>query len=240
MRLLVTRPADQAEQTAQKLRTLGHLPIVAPVLEIAPTGAPLPQGGFDLVLATSAQALARVALTAELLGLPLACVGEKTAGAARTAGFSVLYAAPDAEALADFLRMGGVAKSALYLAGHERRASLEDTLRAAGWRIEIVETYAAQAVQAWPADLRAALDAGEIDGVLHYSPRSAALALALIGREPARRLRHFCISSAVAAVCRDWAPESAVFAAFHPDEEALITLLGAEGPPCADLSRPRR
>ena len=77
MRLLVTRPADQAEQTAQKLRALGHLPIVAPVLEIAPTGAPLPQGGFDLVLATSAQALATVPLTAELLALPLACVGEK-------------------------------------------------------------------------------------------------------------------------------------------------------------------
>jgi uroporphyrinogen-III synthase len=228
MRLLVTRPADQAEQTAQKLRALGHLPIIAPVLEVAPTGAPLPQGGFDLVLATSAQALAGVPPMAELLALPVACVGEKTANAARTAGFSVLHAAPDAEALADVLQTDKIAKSALYLAGRERRDYLEKVLRAAGWRIEIVETYAAQAVQDWPEDLHAALDAGEIDGVLHYSARSAALALALIGREPAQRLRHFCLSPAIAAVCRDWAPDAGVFAAFHPDEEALITLLRAE------------
>ena len=96
MRLLVTRPADQAEQTAQKLRALGHWPIVAPVLEVAPTGAPLPEGAFDIVLATSVQALAGFSPTSEHLALPLACVGEKTANAARTAGFSVLHAAPDA------------------------------------------------------------------------------------------------------------------------------------------------
>ena len=116
------------------------------------------------------------------------------------------------------------------LAGRERRPILEESLRVTGWRVEVVETYAARAVRAWPEDLRAALDAGEIDGVLHYSPRSAALALALIGREPARRLQHFCISSAVAAVCRDWAPDAGVFAASHPDEEGLITLLRAEDP----------
>ena len=236
MRLLVTRPADQADQTARNLRALGHLPIVAPVLEIAPTGAPLPQGGFDLVLATSAQALVRVPLTAELLALPFACVGEKTAIAARTAGFSVLNAAPDAEALAVFLQMGP-AKSALYLAGHERRATLEESLRAAGWRVEIVETYAARAVQAWPDGVRAALDAGEIKGVLHYSPRSAALALALIGGESARRLHHFCLSPTIAAVCRERAPDAEVFTASQPDEEALMTLLHAEDPRPGDEKR---
>jgi uroporphyrinogen-III synthase len=231
MRLLVTRPADQAEQTAQKLLALGHLPVVAPVLEIAPTGAPLPQGGFDIVLATSAQALAGVPPGAKLMALPFACVGEKTASAARSVGFSVLHAAPDAEALAGLLQTGKkTAKSALYLAGRERRPTLEESLRAGGWRVEVVETYAARAISAWPENIHAALDAGEIDGVLHYSPRSAALALALIGREPARRLRHFCISSAVAAVCRDWAPDAGVFAASHPDEEGLITLLSVEDP----------
>jgi len=230
MRLLVTRPADQAERTAQDLRALGCLPIVAPVLEIVPTGAPLPQGAFDLVLATSAQAFAGVKPTAELVALPFACVGEKTAAAGRGAGFSLAHAAPDVEALADFLRTGKAAKSALYLAGRERRSTLEETLRAAGWRVEIVETYAALPVQAWPEDILAALDAGEIDGVLHYSPRSAALALALIGREHAHRLRHFCLSPAIAAVCRDWAPDERVFAASQPDEEALITLLRAQDP----------
>ncbi len=230
MRLLVTRPADQAEQTAQKLRALGHLPVVAPVLEVAQTGAALPPGPFDLLLATSVQALAGFPPRAKHLALPLACVGEKTANAARTAGFSVLHAAPDAEALAEVLRKEKSPMSALSLAGRERRATLEESLRAAGWRVEIVETYAARAVQTWPEAFVAALDAGEIGGVLHYSPRSAALALALIGRESARRLRHFCLSPAIAAVCRDWAPDAEIFVASQPDEEALITLLRAEDP----------
>ena len=81
MRLLVTRPADQAERTARKLRALGHAPVVAPVLDIAPTGATPPAGAYDFVLATSAQALAGVELPTALLALPFACVGEKTAAA---------------------------------------------------------------------------------------------------------------------------------------------------------------
>ena len=34
MRVLVTRPDDDAEETAAKLIALGHEPIVAPLLEI--------------------------------------------------------------------------------------------------------------------------------------------------------------------------------------------------------------
>jgi uroporphyrinogen-III synthase len=225
MRLLVTRPADQAERTAQKLRSLGHEPVVAPVLDVAPTGAKPPPGDYDFVLATSAQALAGAGLPPALLRLPFACVGEKTAAAARSAGFCVTHAAPDSDALAEFLLGEKHPTSALYLAGRERRADLEDKLRAVGWRVEIVETYAAEPVHSWPEHIFTALNAGTIDGVLHYSPRSADLALALIGRDAARGLRHFCLSPAIAAVCRDWAPQARVFSASRPDEEALMGLL---------------
>jgi uroporphyrinogen-III synthase len=231
VRLLVTRPADQAERTAQKLRALGHDPIVAPVMAIAPTGAEPLVDAYDLVLATSAQAFMNIVVPAALLARPFACVGDKTAAAARSAGFCVLSAvAPDSDALAEFLLREKSAKFALYLAGRERRADLEDKLRASGWRVDIVETYAALPVTSWPEDMRAALNAGGIDGVLHYSPRSAALALALMGADAARRLRHFCLSPAIAAVCRDWAPQERVLSASHPDEEALIALLRAQDP----------
>jgi uroporphyrinogen-III synthase len=226
MRLLVTRPADQAERTAQKLRALGHEPVVAPVLDIAPTGATPSSATYDVVLATSAQAFTGVALPTALLALPFACVGEKTAAAARSVGFCVLHAASDSGALAEFLLREGSPKSALYLAGRDRHADLEDKLRAAAWRVEIVETYAARPVGSWPDDIRAALNAGEIEGVLHYSPRSARLALTLMGRDAARRLGHFCLSPAVAAACRDWAPEERILSASRPDEEALMALLG--------------
>ena len=63
---------------------------------------------------------------------------------------------------------------------------LEERLRAAGWRLEIVETYDARAVAIWPEDVVAALRGGRIDAVLHYSPRSAGATLALIGGSAAR------------------------------------------------------
>lgn len=226
MRLLVTRPADQAARTAQRLRASGHDPVVAPVLEIAATGAVEPPGAYDIVLATSAQALAAVERGG--LSLTFACVGDKTAALAKSLGFTILHVSPEAETLADFLLASHAPGLALYLAGRERKPVLEKRLRAAGWQVEIVETYEARPVAAWPENVQSAIRNGQIDGVLHYSPRSATLALALIGRDQARRLRHFCLSPDIASVCAEWAPGQLIFAASQPDEEALIWLLRAQ------------
>jgi len=225
MRVLVTRPPDQAPQTAEKLVALGHQPFLAPVLEIVPTGAKPPGGAFDLLLATSAQAFLGLEPSSAIAALPLACVGAKTAEAGRKLGLSVPWVGADSEALAAMLLSEGDAKSALYLAGRERKGVLERLLRDNGWRVEIVETYEARPVTVWPENIRAALARNEIDAVLHYSPRSAALALVLAGRDSARRLRHFCLSAEIASVCRDWAPGEKIIASSQPDEESLMTLL---------------
>ncbi|WP_294540419.1 uroporphyrinogen-III synthase [uncultured Rhodoblastus sp.] len=224
MRVLVTRPPEQAAPTAQKLVALGHVPVLAPVLEIVATGARLPAGPFDLLLASSAQAFLGIA-PESAPGSPLACVGAKTAEAARRRGFEVQTVGADSEALATVLLAEGRPKSALYLAGRERKGLLERRLRENSWRVEIIETYEARPVPYWPENLRAALACGEIDAILHYSPRSAALALALMGREAAPRLRHFCLSAEIAALCGAWAPQQQIVAAFQPDEESLMALL---------------
>jgi uroporphyrinogen-III synthase len=225
MRLLVTRPSEQAARTAQKLMALGHQPLLAPVVEIAPTGAALPHKSFDLLLATSARSFLGLQPTHPLLKLPLACVGPKTAEAGQALGFSILCVGADSEALADLLLPENKAKSALYLAGSERKGILERRLGEKAWRVEIVETYAARPVAAWSETIQAALERGEIDAVLHYSPRSAALGLALMGRESARALLHFCLSPEIASICRDWAPAEHIAAASQPDEDSLMTLL---------------
>ncbi len=225
MRVLVTRPRDQAAQTAQKLVALGHQPFLAPVLEIVATGANSPDEAFDLLLASRAQAFLGLAPSSAIHGLPLACVGAKTADAGRKLGLSVPWVGADSEALAALLLAESEAKSALYLAGRERKGQLERLLRAKGWRVEIVETYEARPVTAWPETLLAALARKEIDAVLHYSPRSAALALELIGRDSSWSLRHLCLSAETASVCRGWAPGEKVIAASQPDEESLMTLL---------------
>jgi uroporphyrinogen-III synthase len=225
MRVLVTRPPEQAAATAQKLAALGHQPVLAPVLDVVATGTRLPDGPFDLLLATSAQAFLGIELSSALLETPLACVGAKTAHAGRRLGLEVQGVGSDSETLAGVLLGDGAAKSALYLAGRERKGLLERLLRERNWRVEIVETYEARPVPAWPEPISAALARGEIDAVVHYSPRSAALALALMGRDGAQRLRHFCLSAEIASLCRDWAPEERIVASSQPDEESLMTLL---------------
>jgi uroporphyrinogen-III synthase len=225
MRVLVTRPSDQAARTAKRLAALGHVAWIAPALEIFSTGATIPEGPFDLVLATSAQAFCGAAVPETLHGAAVACVGEKTARAARDAGFQVKLAAPRAEALADRLIAESRPGLALYLAGRERKPVLEDRLRAGGWRLTLVETYDARPAVRWPAEVVAALRGGRIDAVLHYSYHSAVAALALLG-DRAASLSHFCLSSDVAAACEGRAPAARIFTASHPDEEALLKLLG--------------
>jgi uroporphyrinogen-III synthase len=225
MRVLVTRPPEQAAPTAQKLAALGHRPVLAPVLEIGATGARPPEQGFDLLLATSAHAFLGFQPSGALRELPLACVGAKTAEAGRRLGFQVRDVGADSEALAALLLADGGAKSALYLAGRERKGLLERLLRQNNWRVDIIETYEARPVPSWPENIRAALAQSEIEAVLHYSPRSAALALALMGRDCAQHLRHFCLSTETAALCRDWAREERIFASSQPDEESLLSLL---------------
>ena len=103
---------------------------------------------------------------------------------------------------------------------------MKTDLARAGWRLDIVETYEARPLAHWPADVLAALNAGEIACALHYSPRSAALFLDLAGAA-AGQCRHICISSAAGA------PLARAGLSFHvsarPDEDSMFALLADAG-----------
>jgi uroporphyrinogen-III synthase len=229
-RVLVTRARDDAERTAEKLRGLGHQAILAPVTEIVAAGAAIPQETFDAVLATSARALRHASAdVATLADVPVFVVGEKTAAAARARGLHVEASAPDVAALIALLgERFASPRRLLYLAGRDRKPALEDFLRAGGHDARVIETYRAQAATALPGDALAALSRGEIDAVLHYSPRSAALFLDLTKeRVEASRittLAHLALSEDVARVLRA-AGCRHVRAAAAPDEQSLLETL---------------
>ena len=71
-----------------------------------------------------------------------------------------------------------------------------------GTAFTLVETYAAKAVPALPAEAASALRLGTIDAVLHYSPRSAETYVSLARRAgliaPALAPAQLCLSAAVA------------------------------------------
>ncbi|MEH3145605.1 MAG: uroporphyrinogen-III synthase [Methylobacterium frigidaeris] len=232
-RIWVARPRPAGERSAARLTTLGHAPLLAPVLDLAPGREPPPQGVFAGLILTSANAAGPLAASGLAPGAPVYCVGARTAAAARAAGLApVREAGGDAAALAALVAAElPPGTRLLHAAGRERKPEPEASLTAAGYRLAVWTAYAARALTELPEAVAAALGEGRLDAALHYSRRSAATALGLAraaGREAAfGRLVHACLSADVAAPLVAAGVPSHVVAA-RPDEDALLeTLLEA-------------
>jgi uroporphyrinogen-III synthase len=217
MHVLVTRPEPAAERTAEAL---------------------LARGAWSAVVITSANAPAAVAANparGALAKLPLFAVGERSAQAARAAGFAnVVSADGDVRDLVPLVRerMAGAKAPLLYLAGEERAADLVGELAAHGIAAEMRIVYRA-AIRPFPDALIAALESGDVQAVLHFSRRSAENYLAgarAAGVAPqAVAVRHFCLSAQVAAPL-EAAGARRVAVASRPEEAALIELLPLSPP----------
>jgi uroporphyrinogen-III synthase len=229
MRLLVTRPEPEAERTAAALRARGHDVVLMPMLRIeAITDADLGEGPWAGVLMTSANASRAIATHRRLddvHALPAFVVGEQTREAARAVGFrDVSSANGDASALVRLV-IARVARgrSLLYLAGEARGGDLEAALQSHGFTLRTVVVYRAVAVTALSPAVTAALAAGDLDGILHFSRRSAeafvAAARAAGVLDNVMALRHYCLSAQVAAGLPD---TTGVDIPPHPTERALV------------------
>ena len=237
MRLLVTRPEPDNARTAEALRARGHDVTLAPVLRVAPeVGADLGDGPWAAVLITSANAARAVAehpRNETCLRVPAFCVGGRSAEAARAAGFAeVVSANGDAGDLARLVAAHAAARAPnhplLWLAGEDRAGDLAGALAPHGITVRTVTIYRAVAETALPAEARDALAGGAIDGVLHYSRRSAdafeAIAMAAGIDLKSLPTKHYCLSAQVAAPLRQLGIAAVVVAA-RPDEAALLALL---------------
>jgi len=241
VRLLVTRPQPEAERTAAALRARGHEAIVAPLLHIeVAADADLGDGPWAAILVTSANAAGAIAAHARcesLRALPVFVVGERSAAAMRAVGFAEVASADgDAGELAALVAARLTPGAPLlYLAGADRSGDLVGALSARGFAVHAVVVYRAVAAAALPRSAAEALGGG-LDGVLHFSRRSAEayldtarnaglLARALDGPV------HFCMSARVADPLAQ-AGAGDIRTAPRPTEDTLIGLI----PP----SEPRR
>jgi len=166
VRLLVTRPEEDAERTAASLRARGHSVVVAPLLHIeALPDAEIGSGPWAAILVTSANAafaIARHPRGAELKNVPVLAVGERSAQAMRAAGFAeVISAGGDLARLAAERLKQGV--PLLYLAGTDRSGDIAGDLRAQNYTVRTAVIYHAVAATALPRAAAEAL-AGGIDG----------------------------------------------------------------------------
>ena len=232
MHVLVTRPEPDGERTAAKLRARGCDVMLAPLLRIETIDADL-DGAWQAVAVTSVNALRAIAdnpALKTLLASPAYAVGGRTADAALAQGFENVIAADGdvgdlARVMKTHLRAGA---RVLYLAGDDRSGDLAGDLAAAGIEVATRVVYRAVALSEFPLDVREALTAGWVDGVLHFSRRSAetyvncAVAAGIVERALAPT--HYCLSRQVAGPLATAGAHTTQVAG-APTEAALIGLL---------------
>lgn len=231
MRILVTRPEDDAAPLAQLLRARGHEIMLEPLLHIRFRDAPLSLAGVQAVLFTSANGV-RAAARATPDRDPAAwCVGDASARAARDAGFrTVSSASGDVHALAALVRrLGDPAKGPLvHVAGSEVAGDLAGTLIAAGFDVRRTVLYDSEAAAALSEATLAALRAGRIDAVALFSPRTARTFARLArdaGVDPMfTGVDMLCLSQPVADALGT-VPHRHIRVAAEPTQDALIELI---------------
>lgn len=204
-------------------------------MHIEPITADLSGGPWAAVVITSANALVGLEADAQrqaLTPLPLIAVGDRSAGAARKAGFAdVTSAGGAAHDLVRLLASLPLApeKPLLYLAGADRACDLAAELTAAGLAIDTRLVYRATPVRQLPEAAQDMIAAGRIAGVMHYSRRTAdayvALAVAQVG-EQALKPAQFCLSGRIAEALTAAGARDIRIAA-HPTEQSLLQLVDA-------------
>jgi uroporphyrinogen-III synthase len=234
--ILVTRPAPDNELTADALRRRGFEPMLAPMLVFQP----LPFRDADLsaysgVIFTSANALRAIAAhpaLPQLQQLPAFAVGDRTARAARDAGFaSVRSADGDAPSLRELILAHVPPRkraALLYLSGEETSRDLAGELGLRGVEVTSIAVYRMAALEELPAAVGDAFAQGAIEAVLHYSRRSA-LAFVKAARAAgleisALALPQACLSDQIAAALREAGATRLVVAAAPNEDQLLLAL----------------
>jgi len=232
MRILVTRPIEDAERTAAALRARGHEPILSPLMEIRVIDGPeISLDGVQAILATSANGARSLARRTARRDVPVFAVGPQTTLAARASGFTDVRdadgnAADLAETVSRWLdpRRGAL----LHAAGRERKGELAPSLEAAGFAVRTEVLYEAIPAAEFTPDARAALASGKLDAVMLFSPRSAAIFVGLVQQAGLSQACHIltaiCISPAASSAL-DPLKFAQIRVANRPNQDSLLALL---------------
>jgi len=237
MRLLITRPRGEAEALAEILRARGHVPLIAPLMEVQVLEGPeLPLLGVQAVLATSANGVRALSLRTKRRDVPVFAVGPQTAEAARALGFAGVFSADgDSAALAEFVagNLDPAKGPLMHAAGAETAGRLSQALTARGFSVETIVLYEAVPVEKLPELAETVLREGTLDGVLLFSPRSAKIFATLVAdaklEEACQRIETYCISAATAAALNPLA-FSRVTVAGVPNQDAMLALIPPPAP----------
>ncbi len=177
MRLLITRPREDAEALAGLLVEHGVQILIDPLLTIDyRAGPPLDLTDVQALLATSANGVRALIRRSLRRDLPLFAVGDATARTAIAEGFvHVMSATGDVEALARLVigRLDPAAGTLLHAAASHVAGDLAGQLTRAGFAYRREVLYESHVATALSEATISHLRARQVDGVVLFSPRTA-------------------------------------------------------------------
>lgn len=178
MRLLLTRPETESRSLRDRLQAMGHAVDTAPMLAIRQKhDVALDLADVRALLFTSANGVRAFADATPRRDFIVYAVGPASALAAQAAGFTRVEAAGgDVDLLAQMVRArhSRAAGALLHAAGSARAGDLQAMLQRDGYDVRRVVLYDAETAIQLPPAVAGRFAAKEYDGVLFFSPRTAA------------------------------------------------------------------
>lgn len=224
MRILLTRPLAASTELAEILARDGrHQCVIEPMLAIENLQPEIDFAGAGAIVMTSANAVRAaqgLAGIARAKGLPLYCVGERSAQLADELGWSTIGGVGrDVDDLRQIMRAAQIAGPVIYLAGADRAGEL------AG---EPVVIYRARAATGFSAGFLAGF--ADVEAVCLFSARTAQIFMGLVGEanlgEKLSGKVIYCLSMRIAEVVRAGGYGNVLVPSL-PNRTAMIDLINA-------------
>ena len=236
MRLLITRPEEDARQLAAALAGKGIDTLIQPMMTVTYTSPGTDASDPDLagvqaLLITSANGIRAFARRSENRQIAVIAVGDASARTARDLGFDTVESARgDVETLAALVagELTPEDGALLHVAGTTMAGNLSGALSNAGFDVCRAVLYDSRAVAGLSEETTEALEGETLDGVLLFSPRTGVLFEALVRdaglADKLATMTAYCLSQAVADKVRglDWAD---MIVAVQPNQDALLAVI---------------
>jgi uroporphyrinogen-III synthase len=237
MKVIVTRPIEDAEMTADAVKARGHAPLLAPLMTIK-MDEDVRFDGVDIqgLLITSANGIRAFAGHDPRRDLSVYTVGAASAEVSRALGFSDVKAAGgDVRSLIKLITERVAPKKGvlLHVAGSVVAGDLQKSLSKQGYEVSRVKAYEAQPPTELPSEIAEVMRATsqEKTAILFYSPRTLRIFSQLVERASlqagCRNLVACCLSKSVSAELRDL-PFAATKTPLRNTQSALLDLLELE------------